>query len=267
MKDTSRKYWLVEQVKLWMQLDTDVVRPVEWTSLGNRRIGGPMSSSSDRERLDALRRVTTRNGATEPEAETAGRLADELEAKIGKQTSARQRKGGSEALPEPPQARRRRKLAGWAERTVAMVGSLLLVLIVIYFSTTPVMFGLAMLGDRSAVFDWIVRVKLTALAVGLLCGLLILAPLSFLVWFLRTPPGTRLRTAAVWLATLGLPFVLLAGLGIATERVEKAYNLRGFYSIACWAAIAAVGYALVSLYARLLGHRIAPNALHVSRGL
>jgi hypothetical protein len=164
--------------------------------------------------------------------------------------------------PEPPEARRRRKLAGWTERTVAAIGSLLLVLVVVYFTTTYVMFGLAMMGagPRSAAFEWIVRVKPTALAVGLLCGLLILAPLTFLVWFLRTPPGTRLRTAAVWLATLGTPFVVPLGVCMAAERVEKAYNLRGFYSIAYWAAMAAVGYALVSLYARLLGHRIAPNA-------
>jgi hypothetical protein len=38
-------------------------------------------------------------------------------------------------------------------------------------------------------------------------------------------------------------------------------------SIVCWVAMAAVGYVLVSLYARLLGHRIAPNAPHALRGL
>jgi hypothetical protein len=218
-----------------------------------------MSSSSHRERLEALRHVTTRNGAIESEAETARKLADELETKVGKQARGRQRRGGYEALPESPQARRRRKLAEWAERTAAVVGGLLLVLTVVYFSTTYVMFGLAMLGagHRSAVFDWILRVKFTALAVGLLCGLLLLAPLTFVVWFLRTPAGTRLRAAAVWLATLAPPLVLLLGVCIAAERVEKAYNLSGFYSIACWAAMAAVGYVLVSLYARLLGHRIA----------
>jgi hypothetical protein len=221
-----------------------------------------LTMSDDHERLAALKRVTTRNGATESEAETARKLAEELEAKIGRQASARQRKGGTEALPEPPQARRRRKLTGWTERTVALVGSLLLVLIVVYFSTTYVMFGLAILGagSRSAAFDWILRVKLTALAVGVLCGLLVLAPLAFLGWFLRTPAGTRLKAAAVWLATLGPLVVLIVGLSIAEERVEKAYNLTGLYSIACWAAMLAVVYVPVSLYYRWLGRRIAPNA-------
>jgi hypothetical protein len=77
-------------------------------------------------------------------------------------------------------------------------------------------------------------------------SVLVLAPLAFLGWFLRTPSGTRLRAAAVWLATLGPPLVPLFGVSIAAERVEKAYDLRGFYSIACWVAMLTAGYALLS---------------------
>jgi hypothetical protein len=52
---------------------------------------------SDHKRLEALRRITVKRGATKAEAATAKRLADELEAKIGKKPRARRRKGRTAA--------------------------------------------------------------------------------------------------------------------------------------------------------------------------
>src|SRR5262245_39382102 len=99
---------------------------------------GDTSMSRDFERLEALRRITVKRGATKAEAATARRLANALQAKIGKRSRTRGREAEPIPLPEPSWARKRRiwgnRLDGaldWAGWLSMMAMPFLLVLFVL----------------------------------------------------------------------------------------------------------------------------------------
>lgn len=164
---------------------------------------------SDHHRLAALRRITVKRGATKAEAATAKRLADALEAKVGKAHTPQSRPKAKEALPEPSAARRRRiwgiRLDWASEKScwIYLIGyasffviSAPLALIILAF--------LLNLGDPHALEDWMLRLmilKYGTLAAVVCFAILMGAPITFASWWLRTMPGERLGRALVFIST------------------------------------------------------------------
>jgi hypothetical protein len=175
---------------------------------------------SDHERLAALRRLTVTRGATKAEAETARRLAADLEKKLGPKGSRKRQTEGRHkaALPEPSDARFCRGFTVRAEWAAGMAGVGMMALGVLYFVSTWVMLGPlgfdeATGADRDGLATiWFLKIKLALMGFMFLWGLLILAPLIFLAWFQRTPAGARLKGAVAWNAE-HVPFFAIMGMG------------------------------------------------------
>jgi hypothetical protein len=172
---------------------------------------------SDHERLAAFRRITVKRGATKAEAATAKRLADELEAKIGKKPRARRRKGQTTALPEPPAGRwrliwgnRLDGALGWAEWLHMLTTPLLLVLL---FLPTAVIAIDFLTGHKFIPEDQILTVFL--IKYGVLSALTVLAgiilgPIIFARWWIRSWHSERLRPVLIFLIEHVPEFAIMA---------------------------------------------------------
>ena len=172
---------------------------------------------SDHERLAALRRITVKRGATKAEAATAKRLADELEAKIGKKPRARRRKGQTTALPEPPAGRWRRiwgnrldGALGWAEWLHMMTLPLLLVLLFLPTAVIAIDFltGHKFIPEEQILTVFLIKYGVLS-ALTVLAGI-ILGPIIFARWWIRTWHGERLRPALIFLIEHMPEFAIMA---------------------------------------------------------
>jgi hypothetical protein len=220
---------------------------------------------SDHERLAALRRPTVKRGATKADAETARRLAADLEKKLGpKGSRERQARGRPKAaLPEPPDARFRRIFTVRAEWATGMAGVGMTALGVLYFGSTWVMLGL--LGFDKATgsdldglaADWFLKIKLALMGFMVIWGLLILAPLIFLAWFLRTPAGARLKGAIAWIAEHVPFFAIMCGAMFVGDWLERSYGFN-FVLATALAFIPSLG--LIWVHARLHARYFAPSS-------
>jgi hypothetical protein len=179
--------------------------------------------SSDHERLAALRRITVKRGATKAEAETAKRLADELEAKIGKKPRARRRKGQTAALPEPPAARKKRLWGIWLDWALERTDWLCLVGAALFYLLTPALILTDMFGGKAMERE-VESLILSKLGLGVLQGLfvvLVILPITFARWWLKTEAGTRLGKAWSWvIENLPMGFLMIA-MGVSSA-IEKA---------------------------------------------
>ena len=214
------------------------------------------------ERIAALRRVTTRRGATRAEADTARRLADQLERKHGlkpaRSRTRRQKAASRPVLPELADARIRRRVGLWLGAAIDRVELWGAALLVAYFSLTPILL-LAIFdpwttkATHDRVLEWLLYGKLALGLLLALLGLLVLAPLTFARWWLRTPPRSRLREATArvieWVPVLAVPMVVVP----TTQWLEKTLNIS-------WAGlpIAIVGMLLALAYWALY-HKLFPR--------
>jgi hypothetical protein len=169
--------------------------------------------SRDAERLEALRRITVKRGATKAEAATAKCLAEALKAKIGKRPPTRRRRSEPMPLPEPTWARKRRIWGDWLEWLLWRAGALCAIAIAVYFLLTPAMLFIAIFGGKAMEHhaDNILEAKFTIAMAICLFGWVVMPPLAIALWWLRAESGTRLRTAAKFIcyATPGIALLVL----------------------------------------------------------
>jgi hypothetical protein len=208
--------------------------------------------SSDHERLQALRRITLKRGATKAEVATAKRLADELEAKIEKKPRARRRNGQTVALPEPPAARKKRLWGIRLDWALEKADRLYMVAIGLYFLFTPVLVLTDVFGGKAMErqVDSLMWAKLGLMVLLGLFFILVIVPITFARWWLRTRAGTRLGKAWSWVVENAPIGFLIIAMGISPA-IEKA--ITGSLNMALYAAVLMTGLALAGAYWAWLG--------------
>jgi hypothetical protein len=181
--------------------------------------------SADHDRLDALRRLAKDRAATPAEKATARRFAKALADKIGKRPRRSRRKGPGAALPEPPAGRWRRIWANRLDGALNWVEWL-------QMATMPLLLALLALPAAAIAIDFLTGHKLIEeyiftiflIKYGVLSALAVLAviilgPIVFARWWIRTWRRERLRPTLIFLtehvpelaiiaACVGLPIYL-----------------------------------------------------------
>ena len=222
---------------------------------------GDDAISSDHERLTALRRITVKRGATAAEAATAKRLADALEAKVGKGHASRSRRGAKKALAEPPAARKRRVWGirlDWAyEKTYWICLAACALFFALSVPLLLMILAAPLDVDHSqALLDRVLQLmfyKYVMLAVVTCFAIVIGGPIALAAWWLRTMRGERLGPPLAFMSTFA-PVVLI---GIATlvavDRLERALSSRNPLIVL---SLIAVAYLLTTAWYRWVHPRI-----------
>jgi hypothetical protein len=173
--------------------------------------------TGDHKRLEALRRITVKRGATKAEAATAKRLAEELEAKLEKKHRGHRCEGQTAALPEPPAARKKRLWSVWLDWTLQRAHRLYRIALALYFLLTPVLLLTDVFGGNAMErqLDSLMLVKFGLMVLLGPFAILVIVPITFARWWLRTEPDTRLCKARAWVIENALIGVLVIALGIS----------------------------------------------------
>jgi hypothetical protein len=203
--------------------------------------------SSDHERLAALRRITVKRGATKAKAAMAKRLADELEAKIGNKPRSRQRTGQTAALPEPPAARKKRLWGIWLDWALQRADRLYMVALGLYFLLTPVLVLTDVFGGKAMErqLDRLMLAKFGLMVLLALFAILVIVPITFARWWLRTDAGARLGKAWSW-AVENAPIGLLVIAMAISPAIEEA--ITGSLNMAVYGAVLVTALALATIY-------------------